>query len=112
MKQTVEIIKALADENRARIAMMLRVRPMCVCEIDAILDIALSTISSHLKVMKSAGIIKDKKDGRWVVYSSCEETLLVNDILDTIEKHLENDETFLNDRKKVNEVSKDVCFKN
>ncbi|MCD8491058.1 MAG: ArsR family transcriptional regulator [Geovibrio sp.] len=49
MRSEIEVFKALEDENRVRIAMMLRERPMCVCEIDSVLDIALSTVSSHLK---------------------------------------------------------------
>jgi len=41
---------------------------MCVCELLQILDIAGSTLSAHLKVLKTAGLIEQKKDGRWIEY--------------------------------------------
>lgn len=68
LKNFTKILKTLSDENRLRIAFMLLYKPLCVCEINEVLDIALSTISAHLKSMKYSGIIEDKKEGRWVIY--------------------------------------------
>ena len=67
MVDILHIFKALGDENRLRILLMLRQRPLCVCEIHEVLDIALSTLSAHLKHMKNTGLIEDEKDGRWVL---------------------------------------------
>lgn len=61
--------QALSDPNRIRILKMLEVRPLCVCEITAILDLATSTVSKHLSILRDAGFIRDEKEGKWVNYS-------------------------------------------
>lgn len=68
MNFKVEVFKALGDNNRLRIVCMLAVRELCVCEINAVLNISMSTISSHLKVLRNAGIVTSRKDGRWIIY--------------------------------------------
>ncbi len=68
MREAVQMMKALGDENRFRIFMILANKKMCVCELLQILDIAGSTLSAHLKVLKTAGLIEQKKDGRWIEY--------------------------------------------
>lgn len=68
MQKLVKIFKALGDWNRLRIVKILQQRSLCVCEITAILELATSTVSSHLSILKEAEIIYDKKDGKWVDY--------------------------------------------
>ncbi|MGE4496999.1 MAG: ArsR/SmtB family transcription factor [Deferribacterales bacterium] len=111
MRSEIEVFKALGDENRVRIAMMLRERPMCVCEIDSVLDIALSTVSSHLKILKTSGIIKDKKDGRWVIYSINEDNVFAAEILDIFEKKLAEDVVLSGDRIKLSTLPESICTK-
>ena len=64
----IEILKALADENRMRIYNLLTVEERCVCEIEAILSITQSNASRHLNRLKGAGIIDYKKKSQWVYY--------------------------------------------
>ena len=47
---------------------MLSRRKLCVCEITAILNLAPSTVSKHLSILKDAGFIEDEKNGKWVDY--------------------------------------------
>ena len=47
---------------------MLRNGERCVCDLTEALDAAQSRLSFHLKVLKDAGIVRDRKDGRWVHY--------------------------------------------
>ncbi|MFZ5517442.1 MAG: ArsR/SmtB family transcription factor [Candidatus Zhuqueibacterota bacterium] len=68
MDQLVRIFKALGDKNRLRIVKMLQCRSLCVCEITAVLELATSTVSKHLSILKEAEIITDKKSGKWVDY--------------------------------------------
>lgn len=68
MKKLLQITKALADENRLRIMMMVKEREPCVCQIVEVLGIATSTASKHLSILKTAGLIDCYKDGRWVYY--------------------------------------------
>ena len=64
----VSIIRSLGDENRLRILMALRHRPLCVCEITTLLGLAASTTSKHLFILRQARLIESIKNGRWVYY--------------------------------------------
>ena len=66
MDHLVARLKALGDENRFRIMMMLRERPLCSCEMLEVLDIAGGTLSAHLKILKEAGLLSQDKKGRWI----------------------------------------------
>jgi len=68
MREYTKIFKALSDEGRLRILNLLAVKPLCVCEITEILQLATSTVSKHLSILREAGFIIDKKDGKWVNY--------------------------------------------
>lgn len=48
---------------------MLEKRSLCVCEIRYVLQLSNSTVSSHLSILKDAGLVSDRKDGKWVYYS-------------------------------------------
>lgn len=108
MKNLINIIKSLSDENRLRIVLMLRLKSMCVCEISQILSIADSTLSAHLKQLRLAGVIEQQKDGRWIEYRLTDDhqvLTLINDIVDLIE-----DKSLINqDIKKAGEVSRVKC---
>ena len=69
MKHTARLFKALSDPNRIRILKMLEVRALCVCEITSILPITTSTASKHLQILRDAGFILDRKDGKYVEYA-------------------------------------------
>lgn len=108
LKKITTVLKALSDENRLRITMMLMERPMCVCEINQILHIAISTISAHLKTLKYAGIITDIKDKRWVEYRLKEDEEII-DLLTLIKSKLTNCETIKNDIEKVSKINRYSC---
>ncbi|MEN7973826.1 MAG: metalloregulator ArsR/SmtB family transcription factor [Verrucomicrobiota bacterium] len=69
MNEFIEITKALADPNRVRTLMALRGRELCVCRIIGLLQLAPSTVSKHLTLLKQAGLIEGRKEGRWMHYS-------------------------------------------
>ena len=66
---------ALADEIRVQIVEMLSHKERCVCELEQVLDIAQSKLSFHLKVLKDAGLITDRKEGRLMFYGLERDTL-------------------------------------
>ncbi len=68
MRETLTITKALADENRLRILMMIQDQEVCVCQIVEMLDVAASTVSKHLSILRAADLIDSYKQGRWVYY--------------------------------------------
>jgi ArsR family transcriptional regulator, arsenate/arsenite/antimonite-responsive transcriptional repressor len=66
--RTAELFHALSDETRLEAIELLRKGERCVCDLTGALDAAQSRLSFHLKVLKDAGIVTDRKDGRWVHY--------------------------------------------
>ncbi len=67
--------QAVAEETRFRIVQLLADGERCVCELQAELDAAQSRLSFHLKKLKDAGIVSDRREGRWVHYSLVPEVL-------------------------------------
>ncbi len=69
MRELSTIFKALSDETRLRIVKLLEKGELCVCDIVAALDIVQPKASFHLGVLKEAGLIRDRKQGKWIHYS-------------------------------------------
>ena len=69
MRAFIKVMKALSDPNRVKMIKLLQHKIMCVCEIQAALGLAQSTVSKHLKILEEAGLITYYKDGLWVNYS-------------------------------------------
>jgi ArsR family transcriptional regulator len=63
------LFHALADETRLRIIAELVDGELCVCDLTDSLRTAQSRLSFHLKTLKDAGLVRDRRDGRWVYYS-------------------------------------------
>lgn len=60
---------ALGDELRLDVLALLRGGERCVCELTASLELAQSRLSFHLKVLKDAGLISQRREGRWSYYA-------------------------------------------
>jgi ArsR family transcriptional regulator, arsenate/arsenite/antimonite-responsive transcriptional repressor len=71
MKEYAEQVKALGDVTRMKIIRLLceAMEDLCVCEIMDALEISHSNVSRHLKILKTAGIVEEEKEGRWVHFS-------------------------------------------
>ena len=68
LSRAVELFHALSDETRLSIVHRLRNGERCVCDLTDLLDAAQSRLSFHLKVLKDAGLVHDRREGRWVHY--------------------------------------------
>jgi ArsR family transcriptional regulator len=68
MKELLNIFKALSDKTRLRIIKLLEHGELCVCDIVAALEMVQPKVSFHLRVLKKAGLIKDRKQGKWMHY--------------------------------------------
>lgn len=60
---------ALADETRLRILEQLAGGEQCVCDLTDALEAGQSRLSFHLKTLKDAGLLRDRRAGRWIYYS-------------------------------------------
>lgn len=69
MEEKVEVFKALGDLNRLSILDMLSCGEMCACDIIEGLELSQPTISHHMKILQSVGLVNGVKDGRWMKYS-------------------------------------------
>ena len=63
------VLKAAGDPTRARILKLLENGELCVCQIMDVMKLGQSTISGHLAILRGAGLVRDRKDGRWAYYS-------------------------------------------
>ena len=66
--RTAQLFHALSDETRLAILDLLQDGEQCVCDLQDALDAAQSRLSFHLKVLKDAGLVRDRRDGRWSYY--------------------------------------------
>lgn len=69
LESMVKCLRALGDENRLRILMLLRQRDLCVLEIIGVLDISQPLASSHLAVLREAGLATASREGRRIRYA-------------------------------------------
>jgi ArsR family transcriptional regulator len=81
--QVARWFHALSDETRLRIIAMLQGGECCVCDLQESVGAAQSRLSFHLKVLREAGLVDDRKQGRWNFYS------LRTDVLDEMSEYLQ-----------------------
>ena len=75
VSRAAQLFHALSDETRLGIIEMLRDGERCVCELQDEMGAAQSRLSFHLRVLKDAGLVTDRKEGRWAHYSIAAEAL-------------------------------------
>ena len=75
MEKLVQIAKAFSDTNRILIvALILRDKEVCVCEICDTLELSQPLVSRHLKQLKEAHIVQSHKEGKWQIYTAVDTT--------------------------------------
>jgi DNA-binding transcriptional ArsR family regulator len=101
-RQYEAVMKAVSDPTRVRILKILESGEICVCQIIAVIALGQSTISKHLFLLRSAGLIKDRRDKKWIQYSldAKSDNPYVNALLRNIRKWLNDDPIILKDRER------------
>lgn len=89
-------LKALADPTRLRIIVLLSRGELCVCDLTEVLHLPQPTISRQMAKLKSAGMVSDRRAGKWVHYQLTGEHFL-SDITGTIGRQLSHTEPFKSD---------------
>jgi ArsR family transcriptional regulator len=100
MKDLLNTFKALSEETRLRIMKLLEHGELCVCDIVAALDMVQPKVSFHLNVLKEAGLLKDRKQGRWTHYSLDESDLFRRFLLMSVLERISKD-AMAEDRKRL-----------
>jgi ArsR family transcriptional regulator len=112
MRHLSKAFKAVSDINRIRILKMLEVRPLCVCEIAAVLGLSNSTVSKHLSILRDYEFILDEKEGKWVNYYLNEfpSNLYVSKLGPLMSEWIPDDVQVINDRIRVKTVNREtIC---
>lgn len=86
-KKAVTLFHALSDETRLALLDRLKNGEQCVCELTDAMKAAQSRLSFHLKVLKDAGLVEDRREGRWMYYSLNAQALEeLEDLVDSLKK--------------------------
>lgn len=86
----VQVHKAIAHPVRLRLLAILRSGPLCVCQMTVVVKLAASTVSEHLSELRRAGLITERKEGRWVEYR-LSDAALDDGVLDAVWPALTSD---------------------
>lgn len=92
MNDMVKTFKALSDETRIRIIKLLEHGELCVCDIGAALGMVQPKVSFHLGVLKNSGLLKDRKQGKWVHYSLDESEMFKRFLLLSVAEKVSDEE--------------------
>lgn len=108
MLEFLNITKALAEENRLRILLALEVEELCVCQIIELLELAPSTVSKHIYVLRQARLVEGRKDGRWMYYRLADESAStqVSEAIAWLKKSLSPSERIRADAKRLKQILK------
>lgn len=107
MREFMNIIRALADEHRVRALLSLRGGELCVCQIIELLNLAPSTVSKHMSILKQAGLVDATKRGRWVYYRlphGVETSHLAADAVSFVLESVSNNPVILQDDEQLRNV--------
>lgn len=75
-QKTARIFKAMGDENRITILMLLHTGERCACRLQEALNISQPTLSHHMRILLDANLVNARKDGKWIHYSLSKEGTL------------------------------------
>jgi ArsR family transcriptional regulator len=105
MREFELALKAAADPTRTRILKLLEGGGLCVCQVQAVLRLAPSTVSKHLSILRLAGLVEDRREGKWIAYSlSAGRNPHADAVLAMLRGPLDRDPTVRSDRKRLREV--------
>ena len=108
MFEFLNITKALAEENRLRILLALERQELCVCQLIELLELAPSTVSKHVSVLRQARLVNGRKDGRWMFYRAAGDSSPseVKGAIAWVKKSLSRNERIRQDEKCLKEILK------
>lgn len=109
MKEFLHLTKALADEKRIRLLLALRGGELCACQLTELLKLAPSTVSKHLFLLKHAGLLESRKDGRWIYFKLADNhaPVAVREAIDWVKKSLRRSPAALADAKSLKLILKE-----
>jgi ArsR family transcriptional regulator len=106
MREVLDITKALADGNRLRVLMALTGGELCVCQIVELLQLAPSTTSKHMAILRQARLVESRKEGRWMYYRLPDRNAskAVKDAVTWVRRHLAEAPQIVRDEKELQRI--------
>ena len=106
LRELEAALKAAGDPTRTRILKLLEGGPLCVCQVQAVLGLAPSTVSKHLTLLRVAGLVSDRRDGRWIHYALAaeERNPYARAVLALLRGPLDREPRILEDRRRLRSV--------
>ncbi len=100
LREYERVMKSAGDPTRLRILKMLEGGELCVCQIIAVLGLSQSTVSKHLFLLKTGGLVKERRERKWVHYSldGSGKAIFARTILGCLKKWLNEDPVVARDR--------------
>ena len=87
MESTMNIMRALSDETRLRITLLLHQEPLCVCEISDILELSQPKVSKHLAKLKDLNLVQPQRQEQFMIYYTNKDNTLFIQLLETLYTH-------------------------
>ena len=108
MKDTLQSLKALSEEIRVRLVLLLMGREACVCELMAVFDMAQSKLSHHLITLRDAGFVRTERRGKWNYYRAHPAAMsgINKDLIASLSKSLEDDGIIERDHRTLENVQR------
>lgn len=106
MKEFLAAVRSLGDSNRLRALLSLRQGELCLCQIIELLDLAPSTVSKHMSVLKQAGLVESRKEERWQYYRlpKNQGSKVIAKLIEIAIQALENDDLIKADAEKLGKI--------
>ena len=106
LDRVVRVGAALADPGRVRLLAACLDRERCVCQLVGLLGLSTPTVSRHLTLLREAGLLTSRKDGRWVYYRQAdpEPGTPEGDAIATVWRLGEHDATLIEDRTRLDTI--------
>ncbi len=99
IEKTVSLFKLLGDKTRLTMVKILDSHDCCVCEFVAIFQATQPAISQHVRKLKDVGIVKERRNGQWIIYSLNKENELYPMVVEIL-KHVPNQDHRLEELEK------------
>ncbi|ACN17580.1 Bacterial regulatory protein, ArsR family [Desulforapulum autotrophicum HRM2] len=110
MDRTLLILKSLSDKNRLRVFSALMVHnELCACQITELLNVAGATASRHLSLMVNAGVLKNRKQGRWIYFCLNRENPFLLPLFEWVKERVEGSKQFEQDLETLKEILAIAC---
>jgi ArsR family transcriptional regulator, arsenate/arsenite/antimonite-responsive transcriptional repressor len=108
MYEIMAVTKAMADETRVRMLAALEGRELCVCQLIELVELAPSTVSKHLSILRGARLIESRKKGRWIYYRLAKKnsSKLIKGALSWVAQSLRTQKRIMDDQKRLEQILK------